>query len=158
MTLYAVLLQVAVAERRMWCQFFARCWGGCGQNVLEMFMLHPASFTHLLLHTSLKAHTCLQMKPMKAKELLKTGAETGDSCKEHVCRIFYQQSAPHTPASVLFFWNMLNCIVNQLLSLSNLKHIQMLSVFPVNDVNSTLYESYSNQKSNFVIVLVSIKE
>ncbi len=60
-------------------------------------MLHPASFTHLLLHTSLKAHTRLQTKPMKAKELLKTGAETGDSCKERVCRLFSQQSAPHTP-------------------------------------------------------------
>lgn len=130
----------AVAESRMWCHFFAKQFGGVGEDVVRMFsrtfVLHPASFTHLLLHTSLKAHTRLQTNAMKTKkELLETGAETGDSFEKHVCRLIYQQSAPYTPTSALFFWNMLNSfLMNQLLTLSNLKHIKMLLVFPVNDI------------------------
>lgn len=139
MILSAVLLQVAVAESRMWCQIFAsnvevlgRMWSERSWDVRA-----PSCVFHTpaAAHKPQSSYTSSDETNKSKKELLETGAETGDSFEKHVCRLIYQQSAPYTPTSALFFWNMLNSfLMNQLLTLSNLKHIKMLLVFPVNDI------------------------
>lgn len=129
------------SSRAVW-----RCCGGCGQSVLEMFMINPASFTHLLLHTSLKAHTRLQTKPIKKRRAAGNWCRA-DSFEEHVCRVLYQQSAPHTHTSVLFFWNMMfnSCIMNHLLSLNKMKPNTLKCFFAnTSDLESLLVKFYLN--------------
>ncbi len=135
---------------------------GVGEDVVRTFSRCSCSILHL-------SHTCCCTQASKLIHVFRRNQWKQKSCWKLVQKLviharsvfagYSLNSLHHTPpTSGLFFWNMLNFIMNQLLSLSNLKHIQMLSVFPVNDVNSTLYESNANQKSNYVIVLFSNKE